>query len=231
AAYLARNYSIRFLCIRQFQNRITDSVYTVIKQKIEDAGWQDEFDIGVSSIRHKTTGSDFLFYGMARNISDIKGTEGVDICWIEEGEALTEKQWTTIDPTIRKDNAEVWLLWNPGFITDFVQSKLPELLGDDCIIRHINYDENPFLSDTARKKANRLKIVDEDAYNHIYLGEPLTDEDSVIIKRSWINAAIDAHKKWDEGNAGDKRVGFDVADSGDDLCATVYSYGSIALWC
>ena len=90
AAFLARNYSVRFLCIRQFQNRISDSVYTVVKEKIEAAGWQDEFDIGVSSIRHKVTGSEFLFYGMARNLNDIKGTEGVDICWIEEGEGLTE---------------------------------------------------------------------------------------------------------------------------------------------
>ena len=81
AAFLARNYSVRFLCLRQFQNRITDSVYTVVKQKIIDAGWVDEFDIGVSSIRHKETGSDFLFYGIARNIEEIKGTEGVDICW------------------------------------------------------------------------------------------------------------------------------------------------------
>jgi phage terminase large subunit len=89
AAFLARNYSVKFLCIRQFQNRIADSVYTVIVEKIELAGWTDEFEIGVSSIKHKTTKSEFLFYGIARNLSDIKGTEGIDICWIEEGEGLS----------------------------------------------------------------------------------------------------------------------------------------------
>ena len=165
AAFLARNYSLKFMCIRQFQNRITDSVYTVIKEKIISAGWEAEFDIGVSSIKHRETGSEFLFYGIARNISDIKGTEGVDICWIEEGEGLTEDQWAIIDPTIRKEGAEIWILWNPYSQTDFVQTKLPELLGDACIIRHINYDENPFLSSTAREKAERLKLVDEDSYN------------------------------------------------------------------
>ena len=61
AAFLARNYSLKFLCIRQFQNRISDSVYTVLVEKIEAAGWTQEFDIGVSSIKHKTTGSEFLF--------------------------------------------------------------------------------------------------------------------------------------------------------------------------
>lgn len=212
AAFLARNYTLKFLCIRQFQNRIADSVYTVIKQKIEAAGWTDEFDIGVSSIRHKKTGSEFLFYGIARNIDDIKGTEGVDICWIEEGEGLTEEQWAVIDPTIRKEGSEVWILWNPRLQTDFVQSKLPDLLGDSCIIRHINYDENPFLSDTARAKAERLKEVDPAAYRHIYLGQPLNSDELSIIKGDWIEAAIDAHLHIDGFPTGGGKIGgFDVS--------------------
>lgn len=230
AAFLARNYSLRFLCIRQFQNRISDSVYTVIKEKIEAAGWSDEFDIGVSSIRHKRTGSEFLFYGIARNLTDIKGTEGVDICWIEEGEGLTKEQWEVIDPTIRKAGSEIWILWNPKLVTDFVQTKLPSLLGDSCIIRHINYPENPFLSDDARKKAERLKEADLEDYNHIYLGQPVSDSDSSIIKRSWILSAIDAHKtvKPSEGVwHGQRTVGYDVADDGDDKNATAGMDGSV----
>ena len=207
AAYLARNYSLKFLCLRQFQNRISDSVFTVIKQKIIDAGWRDEFDIGVSTIRHKETGSEFLFYGIARNIEEIKGTEGVDICWIEEGEGLVEDQWSVIDPTIRKDGAEIWVLWNPNLQTDFVQTKLPELLGDAAVIRHINYDENPFLSDTARQKAERLKLADPDAYKHIYLGQPLSSDETAIIKGKWIEAAIDAHIHIPDFPTGGGRIG------------------------
>ena len=229
AAFLARNYSVKFLCIRQFQNRIADSVYTVIKQKIEEAGWRDEFDIGVSTIKHKTTGSEFLFYGIARNIEDIKGTEGVDICWIEEGEGMTEEQWSIIDPTIRKEGAEVWILWNPRLLTDFVQAKLPGLLGDSCIVRHINYSENPFLSNTARQKAERLKLADPDAYRHIYLGEPLSNDDAAVIKYYWIEAAIDAHKKLGIEMGGARSVGYDVADSGADKNACVDFNGSICV--
>ena len=227
AAYLARNYTVKFLCIRQFQNRIADSVYTVIKQKIEQAGWRDEFDIGVSTIRHKKTGSEFLFYGIARNIEDIKGTEGVDICWIEEGEGLTESQWEIIDPTIRKEGSEIWILWNPKHTTDFVQTKLPRLLGEDCVVQHINYDQNPFLSDTARAKAERLKLVDREAYEHIYLGQALSDDDRVVIKMSWIEAAIDAHIKLGIQQTGQAQVGYDIADSGNDLCANVLTHGIV----
>lgn len=229
AAFLARNYKLRFLCIRQFQNRITDSVYTVIKEKIEAAGWDSEFDIGVSSIRHKTTGSEFLFYGIARNLNDIKGTEGVDICWIEEGEGLTESQWEIIDPTIRKEGAEIWLLWNPRLKTDFVQSKLPALLGDACIIRHINYPENPFLSKSAKEKAERLKHADPDAYRHIYLGEPVASDGMALIRFEWIEAAIDAHIKLGIDMSGARTAGYDVADSGDDKNAVTVMDGAICI--
>ena len=227
AAFLARNYSVRFLCLRQFQNRIADSVYTVIKQKIEQAGWAKEFDIGVSTIRHKVTGSEFLFYGIARNIEEIKGTEGIDICWIEEGEGLTEEQWAVIDPTIRKEGSETWILWNPYLVSDFVQTKLPKLLGNDCVIKHINYTENPFLSETARRKAERLKEADPEAYEHIYLGIPLSDDNQVVIKRSWIQAAIDAHIQLKFGDNGRAVVGYDVADDGEDKNATAYAKGSV----
>lgn len=227
AAFLARNYSVRFLCLRQFQNRITDSVYTVVKQKIEEAGWRDEFDIGVSTIRHKETGSDFLFYGIARNIEEIKGTEGVDICWIEEGEGLNEDQWSIIDPTIRKEGGEVWILWNPHLQTDFVQAKLPTLLGDDCIIQHINYLDNPFLSSTAKQKAARLKETDPEAYEHIYLGIPLSNDDASVIKYSWIEAAVNAHEKLDMELGGARAVGYDVADSGADSNACAIFDGAI----
>lgn len=229
AIFLARNYSVKFLCIRQFQARIADSVYTVLKQKIEAAGWRSEFDIGVSTIRHKETGSEFLFYGIARNIEEIKGTEGVDICWIEEGEGLTEEQWSVIDPTIRKEGSEIWILWNPHLQTDFVQAKLPSLLGDDCIIQHINYTDNPFLSDTARLKAERLKEADPDAYEHIYQGIPLNNDDAAVIKYSWIVAAVDAHKKLGIDLSGARSVGYDVADSGADKNACSNFDGAICI--
>lgn len=227
AAFLARNYSVRFLCIRQFQNRISDSVYTVIKEKIEAAGWDGEFNIGVSSIVHKTTGSEFLFYGMARNLNDIKGTEGVNVCWIEEGEGLTAAQWEVIDPTIRANGSEVWVLWNPDTVTDFVQTKLPKLLGEDCISRHINYDENPFLSETARRKAERLKDADLESYNHIYLGIPTNDDDSALIKRTWIESAVNAHEVLGFDMTGINGSALDVADLGKDENAQSFTDGLI----
>lgn len=229
AIFLASNYSLKFLCMRQFQNRIEDSVYAVLKIQIERFGLSDEFTVQKSIIIHKTTGSSFHFYGIHRHISEIKGFEGADIGWIEEGEGLTAEQWTVIEPTLRKEGAEGWILYNPYLVSDFVE-KFKHDPDNGVIVRHINYDENPFLSQTMLRKINRMKETDYDEYVHIYLGVPKTDDDSVVIKRSWIEASIDAHIKLGIEETGSKRIGFDVADSGADKNSQVYAHGIIALW-
>lgn len=229
AVFLARTYSVKFLCIRQFQNKIQESVYAVLKIQIERFGLEDEFDIFKSVIRHKHTGSEFHFYGIHRNIAEIKGFEGADICWIEEGEGLTAEQWSVIEPTLRKEGAECWLLYNPRLEIDFVETFKhdPE---NGVIVRHINYDENPFLSKTMLRKIAKLKKLDREEYEHIYLGIPKSNDDEAVIKRSWIEASIDAHIKLNIEILGSKEIGFDVADGGKDLCSQVYKHGIVALW-
>ena len=110
-----------------------------------------------------------------------------------------------------------------------MQAKLPKLLGDDCIIRHINYDQNPFLSRTARRKAERLREADPEAYNHIYLGQPKSNDDAAVIKYSWIEAAVNAHIKLGIDLSGARTVGYDVADSGGDTNACAVFNGALCL--
>jgi len=229
SVFLAANYTLKFLCLRAFQNRIEDSVYTLLIDKIESAGYTDDFHVTNNQITHKKTGSSFHFYGINRNLKEIKGFEGADICWLEEAEALTKAQWEIIEPTIRKEGSECWILYNPKHITDFVETEFKHDPDNGVIVRHINYDENPFISDTMLRKIERLKARDYDEYEHIYLGVPLTDNDRVVIKLSWINACIDAHEKLGIEVSGQKRIGYDVADSGADENATVQTHGILTI--
>lgn len=229
AIFLASKYGVKFLCIRQFQNKIQESVYAILKLRIEQFGLEHEFDIQKTTIVHRITGSSFHFYGMHRNIAEIKGFEGADICWIEEGEGLTSIQWLIIEPTVRKEGSEIWLLYNGRLVSDFVETFKHDP-DNGIIVRHINYLENPFLSATMVRKIERLKQQDYDEYEHIYLGIPLSDDDNVVIKRSWIEASIDAHIKLDIEPLGSKNIGFDVADDGKDLCSQIYRYGIVAFW-
>lgn len=225
---LSRIATARFLCLRQFQSRISESVYTVLKQTVIEQGYESEFEILKSSIVNKNTGSEFLFMGMQRNILEIKGVEDISYCWIEEGEGLTKEQWEIISPTIRKEGSRILISFNPKYEEDFVLSELPRLLGDQLIIRDLQYLENPHLSSTMLAKINRLKESDYEAYRHIYLGEPLDSNENAIITSSSIRAVISDDIPQEQYD-GPVVMGFDIADSGEDKCAVVVRQGNVVI--
>lgn len=231
ALLMAKAGRVRFLCVRQFQNKIAESVYTLLRLQMERFGWTDEFDVTDRHIGHKVNGSEFIFYGLARNLQEIRSLEDIDVTWIEEAHFLTKEQWDVLEATInRKDGSEIWLIFNPMYATDFAYQRFVVNPPEGYIVRKINYEENPFLSETARKIIARCRKESEDDYQHIYLGNPKQDAEGAVIKRSWIEAAIDAHLKLGFEATGKHTIGFDVADDGEDACANVYSHGSVALW-
>jgi len=228
-AQIAQEYKTRVLCVRRFQNKIKESVYTLIKDQI------DNFEFGgyrklATTIEHEN-GSEFVFYGIERNIDEIKSFEGADVLWVEEAHNLTREQWEILEPTIRKQGSEIWLSFNPRLVTDFIWQNFIVNTPSNTVVKQINYTDNPFLSDTLKEKIEELKVKDVERYNHIYLGAPLSDDDAVIIKRSWVEAAIDFHLKYDGNMQGAKVVGYDVADSGDDKNAVAICDGTIITDC
>jgi len=76
---------------------------------------------------------------------------------------------------------------------------------------------------------NAKREEDEDEYQHVYMGVPLTDDESAIIKRSWLKAAVDADIKLELDLYGARSVGYDVADSGNDKNATTGFNGSVCI--
>ena len=229
AVFLASTCKLKILCARQFQNKIEESVYSLIVHQIDRFGLRDQFRILDNKIIHKRTGSEFLFYGLWRHITEIKSLEGVDICWLEEAHALTEEQWKVLEPTVRKEGSQFWIIFNPQLTTDFAWKRFVASPPRGTLVREINYTENPFLSQTMLDVIEAAKDEDYDEYEHIYLGVPRDDDDAAIIKRSWVLAAVDAHKLLGITPTGFKRIGFDVADSGKDKCATVYAHGQMAV--
>lgn len=231
AIYLANNYKLRFLCARQIQNKIAESVYALLKIQIERFGLQSRFRVLKDKIVNRVTGTEFIFYGLKNSVDEIKSLESIDVLWLEEAHALTEEQWEILEPTIRKEGSECWFIFNPNLYTDFVYQNFIVNPPPRTLVRKINFDENPFLSKTMLEVIDAAKERDEEAFEHVYLGVPRSDDDATVIKRSWIEASIDAHIKLNFEPEGMKRIGFDVADDGEDKCAMVYAHGSVAFWC
>lgn len=224
---IARFTKIRVLATRMFQNKIEESVYNLIKAQAERFGVAHEFEFQKAKIIHKTTGSEFLFYGLARNTDEIKSLEGIDILWIEEAHALTKEMWEILGPTIRKEGSEVWVIFNPRLVTDFVYQRFVADPPGNAVVRKINYTDNPFLSKTLLDDIEELRRTSPDDYDHIYGGNPLNDDDAAIIKRTWVQSAVDAHRKLGIEITGMKRIGFDVADDGGDLNAMCAAHGPL----
>lgn len=230
AIFLANSYKVKFLCTRQLQNKIEDSVYSLLKVQIDRFGLRSRFQIQKNKIINTYTGSEFVFYGLWRHIDQIKSFEGADICWIEEAHGLTKNQWDILEPTVRKDGSQFWIIFNPNLVTDFVYQRFVTNPPPDTIVRQINYTQNGFLSDTMLKVIEAAKEEDYEEYQHIYLGVPRNDDDGAIIKRSWVEAAKDAHKVIDADWSGPGITGYDVADSGDDYNAIAILAGPVCTY-
>lgn len=225
-ASIASQYRTRVLCVRRFQNKIKDSVYTLISNQIDNFKLSG-FDIRATDIQHEN-GSEFVFYGIERNTDEIKSFEGADILWIEEAHNLTKEQWEILEPTIRKEGSEIWISFNPKYIRDFVYDKFVVNTPGNCIIRLVNYDENPFLSATLLDVIEQLKKDDNDSYQHIYKGVPLETNENVVIQYKWLQSCIDAHLKLPNVDwSGAVTMGYDIADDGDDKNALCAMKGSI----
>lgn len=184
-----------------------------------------------SSIRHLITGSEFMFYGIKNNPTKIKSLEGIDICWMEEAEAVSKESWDILIPTIRKPGSEIWVSYNPKNILDDTHQRFVISPPDDICLLTVNYTDNPHFPDVLRLEMEECKRKDYDLYLHIWEGEPVADSDMAIIKPSWIAAAVDAHLKVGFAASGRKRIGFDVADEGEDSNATTLAHGSVVMDC
>ncbi|ATM85066.1 PBSX family phage terminase large subunit [Yersinia frederiksenii] len=226
---IARRSSCRFLCARELQNSISDSVIRLLEDTIQREGYQGEFEVQRASIKHLSTGSEFMFYGIKNNPTKIKSLEGVDICWVEEAEAVSKDSWDILIPTIRKPGSEIWISFNPKNILDDTYQRFVSSPPADCIRMEVNYTDNPWFPEVLRLEMEECKERDYDLYQHIWEGKPVADSELAIIKPSWIAAAVNAHIKLGFEPAGERRVGFDVADEGEDSNALCYAHGSVVL--
>lgn len=211
---------MRVLCIRRFQNRIQDSVYTELKWAITHLELEEAFDVQKTTIIHRRTGAEFIFYGIERNLEDIKGTSDVDILWVEEAEKLTEEQWTVIGPTIRKEDSLAILLFNPKLVTDYVWKNFVVNTPPHTVVHKIDWTDNPFLSQKALRDIAAMQEANPELFEHIYGGVPLGDSELSIFKRRWLDACVDAHTKLKIDLTGRNIIGFDPADDGEDKSAT-----------
>lgn len=159
------------LCCREIQKSIATSSYALLVNIIREYGFDQYFDIVESEIRCTKTGSKFIFQGLRSNIESIKSTEGIDIAFVEEASTVSHESWRILIPTIRKENSQILISFNPNKLSDPVYQMFITNEHPDALVIPINYNENPFLSETSKKEIERMKASDADLFDWIYNGK------------------------------------------------------------
>jgi len=177
----AAHEKIRILCTRETQNSIRDSVHRLLTDRINELGYDNFYGIQKDSI-YSRIGSEFIFKGLHHNISEIKSTEGIDICWVEEAEKVSEDSWTILIPTVRKERSEIWVSFNQededsATYVRFIKSPSP-----DCISAHLTYRDNAMFPEVLRRQMEYDRQVDPDKYEHVWEGKCKGYSDALIFK-------------------------------------------------
>lgn len=197
AVMLASRRRTRFLCARELQVSIGDSVHKLLSDQIEAMRLAPWFEIQNNLIRG-ANGSEFIFTGIRNNATKIKSTEGVDICWVEEAEGVSERSWEILIPTIRKPGSEIWVTFNPDQVTDPTYRRFVTTPPPRSIVSKLSWRDNPWFSDELREEKDYLARVDPDAYEHVWEGGCRTNGDAQVLRGKYRIESFDSEGKgWD----------------------------------
>lgn len=172
---------VRVLCARQLQTSIRDSVHKLLCDRIFALGMESYFEITRESIRG-SNGSEFIFKGIQNNVMEIKSMEGIDICWVEEAQSVSDESWEVLIPTIRKEGSEIWVTFNPDRQEDSTYIRFVLNPPPDCKSVLVNYTDNPFFPEVLRKEMEYCKQIDYSRYEHIWLGTTIIETEAQIFR-------------------------------------------------
>lgn len=195
-ALLLRGYQkpIRWLCAREYQNSIEESVHQLLRDQIVAMGLESFYDVQKKHIYGKN-GTVFGFEGLHHNVINLKSWEGADGCWVEEGQTVSKNSWNILTPTIRRDGSQIWITFNPEFEDDETYKRFVEKPPRDALVREINWRDNPWFPKVLEQERLECLERDPDSYDHVWEGKC----------KQWLEGAIYAkelRRAYGEGRIG-----------------------------
>lgn len=164
---------VLILCCREIQVSIRESVHRTLADQIERLGLSSYFDIQERTIVCLTTGSQFIFTGLYRNVNKIKSYEGIDICDVEEAESVSAESWQTLLPTIRRPGSEVLVRMNTKYADDDTYVRFIANPPTGAVVRKTSYRDNPYFTDVLEQERLADQAYRPQEYRNIWEGEPI----------------------------------------------------------
>lgn len=191
AALLGYQRPLRFLCARETQKSIKDSVHRTLADQIQRMGLSHHYEILQNEIRGaprlcpwdgQMRSTSFMFEGIRLNAANLKSYEGVDICFVEEARNVSNQSWKDLIPTIRNERcyihsdtepswSEIWVGFNPELETDPTYERFIKNTPSNAIVVHTTYRDNPWYPAPLLQEIADLKATNYDEYLHVYEGQ------------------------------------------------------------
>lgn len=165
---------LKIVGLREIQKSIDKSSKSLIEDKIKLMGLADFYDPIKAEIRKKVKGDSGLMYFQGMNdltADSIKSLEGFKIAWFEEAHNCTRNTLKVLRPTIRMENSQIIFTWNPEFPDDAIEEFCNDVSNEeDVLVLHVNYNDNPFLTDVVRREIEIDKSANPEDFEHVWLG-------------------------------------------------------------
>lgn len=168
----------QILCAREHLNSLDESSLEEVKSAIRSVPWlASYYEIGEKFVRSKDGRINYVFAGLRRNLDSIKSKARIILAWVDEAEGVSDSAWQKLIPTVREDDSEIWVTWNPETKHSATHRRFRDNPPADSKIAEINWQDNPYFP----KVLNKERLEDEkhriDLYHHIWEGEMLVHAD------------------------------------------------------
>lgn len=172
--WAAAGRSGQILCGRQYMKSLADSSLEEVKHAIREEPWlAAHFDIGETYIRTIGLPGDvyYTFMGLDRNIDSVKSQARILLAWVDEAEPVTDEAWTKLIPTLREEDSELWVTWNPERKTSPTHKRFRLSTDERYKIIELNWRDNPKFPAILERQRQRDMKERPDQYGHIWEGD------------------------------------------------------------
>jgi len=163
------------LCGREFMNSLAESSFEEVRGVIETTPYlKDYFEVGERFIRTKNGNISYSFAGLRRNLDSIKSKSRILLAWVDEAEGVSDTAWMKLIPTVREEDSELWITYNPETKYSATHQRFRENPPRGAKSLALNYKDNPFFPTVLNQERLNDKEQRPEMYEHIWEGAFLT---------------------------------------------------------
>lgn len=160
------------VCGRERLNSIDDSSLAEVRSAIESEPWlREHFDLGDKYIRTKSKRIAYKFSGMdKKTILSIKSKAKIRLLWADEAEPISDMAWDIVIPTLRQEDSELWVTWNPARKSSATDRRFRQAKDPRMKVVELNWRDNPKFPAILERQRVKWQRENPDTYDWVWEG-------------------------------------------------------------